>query len=542
MDRNTNARLTQANATSAQTGVTGGASVSGTRARAAAPAGEPPPPAGPDISAMIRRVFAHWPVIVVAMMLGAIITTQVVKRRKPTFKSETVIFYREGIGKAITGPTDSVDALRTLGTKLKETLLAQQTLRRVIEEFKLYPDIVQKSGYAEAVDQMRKKTEFKSRSQDTFAISFEGNDKDVAQKVCTRMAELLIAENLQRQKDDNRGTTEFLEAEKKRADEELDRIERELTSFLHEHPEFADAKDGFGTEVRALKQKEQEGQRARRNLGTGRLPGKHADAPAPGGGAPSPPAVDPLLVAQRQQAMSDLLAAKKDLSDKLVSYTEQHPAVRAAQERVAAAEAAVQRAEAAITAAAPKEEPPPRKEVQIDDPYGDQKKPAPKALDSARADAPRVDVDRPKPRDPDQGNKVVSLELEWSRLTRTLGLARTRQADLETKLYRAEMIASTADNGYAATIAVLDPAYKPSAPSNAPNKTVVMIGLGASVVVGVVLSAAWGLFLDDRLFSASEIEGSVLVPVLGVVPRGDDEKKKKKGKAKDEPKGKATRG
>ena len=59
-----------------------------------------------------------------------------------------------------------------------------------------------------------------------------------------------------------------------------------------------------------------------------------------------------------------------------------------------------------------------------------------------------------------------------------------------------------------------------------------MMGLAASIVVGVVLSAAWGLFLDDRLFAASEIEGIVMVPVLGVVPR---EKRREKPKDKGSP-------
>jgi capsular polysaccharide biosynthesis protein len=57
-----------------------------------------------------------------------------------------------------------------------------------------------------------------------------------------------------------------------------------------------------------------------------------------------------------------------------------------------------------------------------------------------------------------------------------------------------------------------------------------MIGLAASVVVGLVLSAAWGLFLDDRVFSPAEIEVIVMVPVLGAVPKERDKKKKGKDK------------
>ena len=69
------------------------------------------------------------------------------------------------------------------------------------------------------------------------------------------------------------------------------------------------------------------------------------------------------------------------------------------------------------------------------------------------------------------------------------------------KLFRAEMVQTTNDSGYGNALQVLDPAFKPSGPSNAPNKTVVLLGLGISLAVGLMLAAAWGLFLDDRVFS-----------------------------------------
>lgn len=524
MDKNTNARLSQANITSS-------AALTAARPVAAAvQAGQPPPQGAPDIGAMIRRVFAHWPVIVVTMVLGAVITTQVVRVRKALYKSETVIVYREGISKSISGPQEGGENLRSLGTKLKETLLAQQTLRKVIDEFHLYPEVVAKSGYADAVDQMRKKTEFKSRSQDTFAISFEGLDREQAQKVCARLADVLVAENARRVQDEQKGTAEFLEAEKKRADDELTRLEREISTFLQAHPEFATAKDGLGTEVLALRNKaeEEEKKRSRPKV---RAP-RRTTVPAGAGAVEDrAPAVDPVLLSARTQAMTDLLAAKKDLADKSSRFTEQHPDVRAAADRVATAESALHHAEEAIAAAAPKEEPP-RKKVVIDDPYGDGAgKPAPATAPVAPdPDAEDREKAKPKPKvvDPDQADKVVSIEMEWAKLQRAHTLAKTHQADLESKLYRAEMLANTVEAGYGSSIVVLDPAFKPSGPSNLPNRTVVVVGLFASVAVGVVISAAWGLFLDDRLFSPGEIETSVMVPVLGVVPR--DDRKDKKGK------------
>jgi uncharacterized protein involved in exopolysaccharide biosynthesis len=344
------------------------------------------------------------------------------------------------------------------------------------------------------------------------------------------MAELLVSENAKRLADDTKSTTEFLEAEKRRADEELDRTEREISKFLQEHPEFSTGKEGLGSETQALRQKEEEERKARlaaaSRRGTGRRAGAGPASPAQGP-ADRAPAVDPVLLAARSQAQTELLAAQKDLGDKSMRFTDQHPDVVAARDRLAVAQAALVRANDAIAAATPKEEAPKKPVAVLDNPYAEPTaKPAPAA---APVDVDREPKEAPKPKaaDSSPGAEVVSLEVQWSRLTRALTLARAHQSDLESKLYRAEMVASTAESGYGNSLAVLDPAYRPGGPSNAPPRTVVMIGLAASIAVGLFISAAWGLFLDDRLFAASEVEGSVMVQVLGVVPRS---RRKQKGK------------
>src|SRR5579883_2563030 len=81
-----------------------------------------------DALVAVRRVVAHWQLLVLVMVLGALATMAVVRTRHPMFKSETVIVFSEGIGRTVAGSTESQDAVRTLGTKLKELLMAQQTL------------------------------------------------------------------------------------------------------------------------------------------------------------------------------------------------------------------------------------------------------------------------------------------------------------------------------------------------------------------------------------------------------------------------------
>ena len=73
-----------------------------------------------------------------------------------------------------------------------------------------------------------------------------------------------------------------------------------------------------------------------------------------------------------------------------------------------------------------------------------------------------------------------------------------------------------------------EPARRPGAPSGTNPMLLRAAGVGAAFVVGLLLAAARGLLLDDRLFDASEVDSLGLVPLLGSVPKAKDEKKKKK--------------
>lgn len=493
-----------------------------------------PPPGGglPNPLVMIRRALAHWPVAAVVMVLGVLVTAQVVRMRKPLYKSETVIFYRPGVSG--TGePTNNTDMLRTLGAKLKELLLAQSNLKKVIDEFHLYQDIVDKRGYSDAVDAFRKQIEFKARSNDTFAISFQGTTREEAQTVTTRLADMIVEENARSRQERAKETTEFLDAEKKRVDEDLDRFEKALAQFGADHPEFVtDSGNRSGAAVRAEQKKvgaaEAQAQAARRRaMGGGtKATGDPTRTPA-GVGVPGGPPVDPLLLATRAQAMNELVAAKKDLNDKSVRFTEQHPDVRTATARVAVAEDALQKAEAAIQAAQPPPPPAPPAPA-LEDPATAK----PKVVTTPKAPAGAIaaaETPRQKPPEGTKDSSLVSLETEWQRLNREVSRVRQQQSELEKKVFLADLNASSELGGYAATIAILDPAFKPAGPSGAPTKTILLGGFVVSLVFGIFLAAARGIFLDDRLFDPSEIDGLGLVPVLGVVPKPKAEKPKTRG-------------
>ena len=313
----------------------------------------PAEPAGPTTSAIVKRTLAHWPIIAAVMLVGAGATAEVVHLRKPAFKSETVIFYREGIQKSlVTNDPSAPDPLRTLGAKLKEMLLAQSNLKKVIHEKDLYGEIIQKQDENAAVEMFRRKIDFKARSTDTFAITFEGTSRDQAQIVTAKLADLLVEENAKLKTDQAKETTHFLDAEKKRSNDELEKAESELAQFVADHPEFAgnDAQTGrVGISVKAQQVSQQGAANEARQREVKRKAALAPNAPA----SALPPSVDPALGAAQTAAQAELASAKRDLADKAAKYTDDYPDVRTAKQRVATAEAQLRQVEDQISAQTP---------------------------------------------------------------------------------------------------------------------------------------------------------------------------------------------
>ena len=323
---------------------------------------------------------------------------------------------------------------------------------------------------------------------------------------------------------------DFLEAEKKRADDDLEKAEKSRTLFMSQHPDFAvDGKEG--TTIRA-EQKADANQR-RKLAGNLARVSKAAGAGGPTGPAPSPAAavavaVDPVLVAARNQARSEVATARRQLAEKSVNLTAQHPDVRAATLHVAAAETALEQAEAAIAAAQPSEAPAPTPvAVTGADPY-EEPSAAPKApLPAAKGD-PTAEKPKAQPRLTVDGEPIaVEIESEWSHITRDVAEARSRRGLLETRLFQAEIAANSEVSGYGSQMVMPEPATHGTAAAGINPKLLRVGGMFGALILGVLLAAVRGILFDDRLFDASEVDALGLAPLLGSVPKAKEEKKKR---------------
>lgn len=449
---------------------------------------------------LARRTLRFWRPAVAVLAIGVVGTLLVHQLRPKRYRSEAVLYYREGLQWS---PNEASSA-RRVGQRLKETLLARAQLAKVVEEMNLYPEMVRSGRTAEAVEEMLLATTFRLTEGDTFAISFTGETPGEAQRVTTRLTDVLIEGNTRLRSEQAEVARAFLEAEKKRNEAELAAKESEYVRFLAQHPEFLHEQAAPGAvgaslrvrpraldpdpELSALRREEQ---RLRRQLAT---PSQVPRAPQ-----------DPALVAARDEAEAKLKATQRDLADRRARFTERHPDVRSAAGMVKEAEEAYQRAVDALMASEAQVAPPDLSrqlaQVQEDIAAHLSKKPG-----------------REGPAEVGPGaQRVVALETEWARLTREVAEARERFQQLDSKQFMATMTLSTLMSGQAAQIIVIDPAYVPARPVGMSNTRLFILGIAASVLASVAVAATLGL-VDDRIFHRDDAERLELLPVLAEIP------------------------
>ncbi len=465
--------------------------------------------------------------IVMVIGIGASVAVAMLKQREYT--SETLIVYQEGIGtRTITNSEMAVDAQQKLTLKLKEMVLSRTRLQKIIAEYHLYPEIVEKRGYVDAVDEMRKNIAFRAKDGDTFGLAFTGDDPIKVQTLTARLGQELLEEHSKSRLEQAGETREFLDGEKRRSDEDLREKESKLAGFIAKNPEFARESNGAGAGTQAgiavramngrpvagkladpqLSALEREASRIQERLG---LPSAHRKADRD---------IDPKLAAMRAEAESDFKQAQRDLAN-MAQFTEEHPDVRAAKGRLKAAEAKLRRTNEAIAANDAEKKPEAVDEGTID--RGALEASLKKVQDEIAA-YKRRKSDAPAPPASTTGSSaaIVTLETDWTRLNREVTDARERNQQLESRQFKASILESAVTSGRNAQMIIVDPAYKPTHP-NKGRTQLVLVGTALAASLALMLALLLAL-LDDRIYDRADIELLRLTPLLGVVPRADGKK------------------
>jgi uncharacterized protein involved in exopolysaccharide biosynthesis len=466
-----------------------------------------------------RKTGRYWWLIALFAVVGGGLSLAFAITRPRAYQSWSILFYQERIQSQLLSPGREEQAQRNIGDRYRELLLSRRQLEHIIVDPALDPFPQEKDPDVK-IDKLRLAVRLESHGANVFHIVFTDSDPERAKRVTDKLTKMLQDKEESLRNEQAAATVAFVIDQQESAREELKKREKAYTEFLAKHPEFvqdANSTMAEGASIRSLRSNKPvitgnnrlvtlERQRAR----------IQASLDAPNGTAvpvpPSPRTPERIAAeAAVQDAQRELTAARRELEDALSKYTDIHPAVHKARDRVEAATLRLRQREAALP---PEAEPVVRVNTEED------RAKLQRELQQIEAQIAAEQSKSGKPGDnnaaTDTTSWVVRLESEHSELRRAVTEQRERVQSLADSAFRAQMDANEKLAEQGGRLAVIDPAFKPARPSG-PGKTI-FLAAGMILFLTLGLSLAVGLaVIDDRLYRRADLE-RLGVTVLAVIP------------------------
>jgi uncharacterized protein involved in exopolysaccharide biosynthesis len=470
------------------------------------------------VLAIVRRARTYWKRGLAVFVVGALIVVPMVLRRPRSYRSDTVILYQETIQASdVTGGDQASEGARRVGARLRELLLSRASLEPIIHDLNLYPDKIVHGEPIEAVDFMRKNIVFRAQQDgDTYEISFTGDSPPVVQEVTRRLGDCIIQEATKRRESKAKTLKEFLAAESVRTEAEFKQKQSDLATFVVLHPEYAGRLEGLPAAAPSTKM-------AAGATGDPLLAALEARSAAierrlAPHTAPSTP-LPPTAAFQPPPDSPELVAARHNLADRAALFTDKHPDVIAARSRLQAAEDAQLAINAAALAAwqaqhgvDPGPPPNPAEEANL------KKELATLQVQiAARRAHPGASPDSVPSAGSAPEGVAPAVELEFRRLQGEVSDARDRQQQVQSRLFRASIAASSVMDDRNIQVSVLDPAYLPVRAISKPRSMLLGGLLALCGTLGIVVAFA-SAFLDDRIYDRHDVE-RFDIPILAIIPK-----------------------
>lgn len=484
-----------------------------------------------DALATARRLLRYWWLVGLVTVAGTSLAVMFALRRPRVYEASTVIMHRDVIPSDLLQGNRGASSARYMRTRFREMLLARPLLEKVIEDGKLFPNLLAREGMTRAVERLRGGIGFSGKGGGTFYISYRGATPTLAKDVTTLLARHLIEWELRLQLESVSITKNFLEREAKRLADQLAEAEKKFAEFLAAHPEFADevlvATGAAGASIRAARQPDTKGAQTPQNRTRlyalerqrARLQARLDKPEQPAVGRPQPPTKEEREATEAvAEAQREVDRETRRLEQLRLKFTDLHPDVQAVQRQLARARGTLAQAKARV-ASARRNRPKP---VLVKPVSADERK---QLLASIRnIDAAIIEErnrlakgGKPKPAaDPDT-SRVVELETEWSRLFRRVKEMRERHASIESKAFTADILASSEIARQGVQLTIVNPAQLPTRPAGMGRKMIVMAGFFLSGMLGLAFAFTIVL-LDDRIFYRRDIDRLEIAPVLTVIP------------------------
>ncbi|HVK83157.1 MAG TPA: hypothetical protein VM513_03570 [Kofleriaceae bacterium] len=468
---------------------------------------------------LASKTLRYWWLTLLIAIVGGVLSLGFATFKTKRYQSWATLFYQERIQTQLMTPNREEVAQRGIGDRYREMLLARSQLEQIISDPKLDPFPEQQDRDVK-LDELRLAVRFEARGLNAFRVMYTDTDPARAKAVTEKLTKLLQEQDEALRNDQASRTVTFATEQKEAAAAELRKSEQALAEFLAKHPEFAQdtAANTEGASIRAIRN-----QKATTRTGNARLYALERQRMRIQARLDTSPDAPPIRIetpatperiaaeAAAAEAQRELSSANRALEDALSRYTDRHPTVIKAQDRVSTAQQKYRAAQAAIppkveTAVAPAT-PQDRAKLQKELASIEQQIQNEQKRSDSKA-APAADATT---------NWVVQLETEHAKLRREVNEQRERVESLADSVFRAQIDASQKLAEQGGRLTVVDPAFEPARPYG-PGRTVFFLA-GLAMFVTLGLGLAIGLAaIDDRIYRRIDL-GQLGLPVLGEVSR-----------------------
>lgn len=419
-----------------------------------------------------------------------------------------------------------------IGTKerlamIQQEILSSGRLTAVIEEMGLFKEHGKTMSGGSAVELMRKRITMELDRTNTFTLSVDHENPQVAKEVASRLGSYLIEQNTRTREAATQGTTQFLESQledtRKKLEAQEDKLKQYKIQYGGELPEQMQAnlgrltrlQDQIKSNTEAIARMEDRKvfiETQIHNMGGQNLPSGYPGVVIPGGrksvAAPPDPAA-PLL--------GELAARRKKLEELLAKFTPLHPSVVSARLQVEQLEARIALARKSGSTA-------PLTGTELLGGEGEINE-----VRRLRDQVVAIDFEiASKKKEIAATNRTIDMiqskverlpqrEQEMISLTRDYANIKSSYDDLLKKKLQANISENLEEKQQGEQFVVLEPAALPAKPIKPDRLMILGLALIASLVAGAGGAVAFEA-LDPKLRAAKDFKGFFDLPILACLP------------------------
>ena len=460
-----------------------------------------------------RRVMRRWWIIVIFFVLGAGGSVGFALNATRIYQSRSLVEWkqivnRQSIGYDSSGrPPD-----KYLKHKVGQFTASNTLLLKLANELNLYPKMRGVVAPEVILEIMRDAIKFNTVGNNSFWIAFEYKDPLLAQKACGRLVTEFIGQHVQDKLRAAKATQDFMEQEAGKVKQQLSSIAAKLSQFKADHPELQFDPLTGRPRIVPLPGSVIRGPSAKRiqylSVRSPELKQALADK---GKLQAQLLQLNPRTNTKLIQAQNELAQARRYLATLKQKYTERHPDVQQALQRVRQAQQRMLGSSQAHTANTTQAQTIRQRIAEIDAKIG-------------RLSRVVRRPGRPQPRSPakpklvDGMSSAALLEKKWYDLTGDETVARAKYEQIQTQLQRSKLSAAIEREQARKEFSIVDRASHPGKPIRPSRKKIVAAGTALGLMMGLGLAALLVLF-DPRIYNEDDLKKACNLEVLAQIPR-----------------------